>query len=176
MDAPSWGDTGGHTGTAPTNLHQPPLPRNFFAFCSSANRLPPTIPRVYLSANSSPATLGHGATREMVGAAPVCPPERPRSGVSIRKRHVPHPQRRHLHALKWLCIAHDAHLLTIDAPLQGDTGGHTGTAPTNLHQTPLPAIISCVCPSANRLPPTIPRVCLSANSSPATLFDGAPCA
>ena len=25
----------------------------------------------------------------MVGAAPVCPPERPRSGVSIRKRHIP---------------------------------------------------------------------------------------
>ena len=25
----------------------------------------------------------------MVGAAPVCPPERPRSGVSIRKGHVP---------------------------------------------------------------------------------------
>ena len=24
----------------------------------------------------------------MVGAAPVCPPERPRSGVSIRKRHI----------------------------------------------------------------------------------------
>ena len=24
----------------------------------------------------------------MVGAAPVCPPERPRSGVSIRKRYV----------------------------------------------------------------------------------------
>ena len=22
MDAPLWGDTGGHTGTAPTNLHQ----------------------------------------------------------------------------------------------------------------------------------------------------------
>ena len=29
------------------------------------------------------------AIREMVGAAPVCPPERPRSGVSIRKRHAP---------------------------------------------------------------------------------------
>ena len=29
------------------------------------------------------------ATREMVGAAPVCPPERPRSGVSMHKRHVP---------------------------------------------------------------------------------------
>ncbi|WP_155949654.1 hypothetical protein [Prevotella sp. HJM029] len=41
------------------------------------------------SANYSPATFGHGATREMVGAAPVCPPERPRSGVSIRKRRVP---------------------------------------------------------------------------------------
>ena len=25
----------------------------------------------------------------MVGVAPVCPPARPRSGVSIRKRHVP---------------------------------------------------------------------------------------
>ena len=28
------------------------------------------------------------AIREMVGAAPVCPPERPRSGVSIRKGHI----------------------------------------------------------------------------------------
>ena len=25
----------------------------------------------------------------MVGAAPVCPPERPRSGVSMRREHVP---------------------------------------------------------------------------------------
>ena len=29
------------------------------------------------------------AIGEMVGAAPVCPPERPRSGVSIRKGHIP---------------------------------------------------------------------------------------
>ena len=29
------------------------------------------------------------AIREMVGAPPVCPPERLRSGVSIRKEHVP---------------------------------------------------------------------------------------
>ena len=35
--------------------------------------------------------------REMVGAAPVCPPERPRSGVSIRKGHVPYPQKRRFH-------------------------------------------------------------------------------
>ena len=41
------------------------------------------------SANYSPATFGHGATREIVGAAPVCPPERPHSGVSIRKGHIP---------------------------------------------------------------------------------------
>ena len=40
------------------------------------------------------------AIREMVGAAPVCPPERPRSGVSIRKRHIPHPQRRRPHPQK----------------------------------------------------------------------------
>ena len=52
---------------------------------------------------------------EIVGAAPVCPPERPRSGVSIPKIHA-------------LCAGN----LTTDAPLQGDTGGHTGTAPTHL--------------------------------------------
>ena len=52
---------------------------------------------------------------ETVGAVPVCPPERPRSSVSIPKTHA-------------LC----AGFLTMDAPLQGDTGGHTGTAPTTL--------------------------------------------
>ena len=51
-----------------------------------------------------------------VGAVPVCPPERPRSGVSIPRIHA-------------LC----AGILTMDAPLQGGTGGHTGTAPTKLH-------------------------------------------
>ena len=54
-----------------------------------------------------------------VGAAPVCPPERPHSGVSIPK---------YIYASR---IMHED--LTMDAPLQGDTGGHTGTAPTNLH-------------------------------------------
>ncbi|EGV28304.1 hypothetical protein HMPREF9431_00110 [Segatella oulorum F0390] len=56
---------------------------------------------------------------ETVGAAPVCPPERPRSGVSIPK---------YIYAS---CIMHED--LTIDAPLWGNTSGHTGTAPTNLH-------------------------------------------
>ena len=74
----------------------------------------------------------------MVGAAPVCPPERPRSGVSIRKGHIPQPQRWRFHTLKCLCIAHDARPLPMDAPSWGDTGGHTGAAPTNLHQPPLP--------------------------------------
>ena len=55
----------------------------------------------------------------MVGAVPMCPPERPRSGVSIPK---------YIYALR---IMHED--LTMDAPLQGDMGGHTGTAPTKLH-------------------------------------------
>ena len=54
---------------------------------------------------------------ETVGAVPVCPPERPQSGVSIPKMHA-------------LCAG-----ITIDAPLQGDSGGHTGTAPTHLRYT-----------------------------------------
>ena len=91
----------------------------------------------------------------MVGAVPVCPPERPRSDVSIRKRRVPHPQKRRFHVLKCLCIAHDAHLLTMDAPLQGDTVGHTGAAPTSLHQTPLPRNLHRFSPSAEPLPVTL---------------------
>ena len=59
---------------------------------------------------------------ETVGAAPVCPPERSRSGVSIREVGFVY------HAL---CAGN----LTTDAPLQGDTGGHIGTAPTYPHQT-----------------------------------------
>ena len=53
---------------------------------------------------------------ETVGAVPMCPPERSRSGVSIPNTHT-------------LCAGN----LTMDAPLWGDTGGHTGTAPTKLH-------------------------------------------
>ncbi|WP_025070661.1 hypothetical protein [Segatella oulorum] len=33
----------------------------------------------------------------------------------------------------------------MDAPLQGDTGGHTGTAPTNLHQTARCALTPSYC-------------------------------
>ena len=63
---------------------------------------------------------------ETVGAVPVCPPGRPRSGVSIPKIHA-------------LCMGN----LTMDAPLQGGTGGYTGTAPTHLHQTLWCSITHC---------------------------------
>ena len=42
----------------------------------------------------------------------------------------------------------------MDAPLQGDTGGHTGAAPTNLHQTPLPRNHPHLSPSASTSPAT----------------------
>ncbi|MBF1585811.1 MAG: hypothetical protein HXO22_08690 [Prevotella sp.] len=44
--------------------------------------------------------------------------------------------------------------LRMDAPLQGDTGGHTGAAPTNLHQTPLPRNHPHLSPSASTSPTT----------------------
>ena len=40
---------------------------------------------------------------------------------------------RRFHTKIYLRIMHED--LTMDAPLQGDTGEHTGTAPTKLHQT-----------------------------------------
>ena len=45
----------------------------------------------------------------------------------------------------------------MDAPLQGDTGGHTGTAPTNLHQTTRYAITSSHCTfDSSRQPRGVP--------------------
>ena len=57
----------------------------------------------------------HNLPNETVGAVPVCPPKRLRSGVSITKIYA-------------LCAGN----LTMNAPLCGDTGGHIGTAPTHL--------------------------------------------
>ena len=74
--------------------------------------MPPTVPRIICpNETNCPHAI---CPNEIVGAMPMCPSERPRSGVSIPKIHA-------------LC----ARNLTTDAPLQGDTGGHTGTAPTN---------------------------------------------
>ena len=72
-------------------------------FHTQSTQTTPTVPRAIWP-------------NETVGAVPACPPERLRSGVSIPKTHAS-------------CTGY----LTMDAPLQGDTGGHTGTAPTNLH-------------------------------------------
>ena len=45
----------------------------------------------------------------------------------------------------------------MDAPLQGDTGGHTGTAPTNLHQTMQCAITASHCTfDSSRQPRGVP--------------------
>ena len=138
MDAPLQGDTGGHTGAAPTHFiiffHTIPCKQNNHlyaihpnganhprAICPNEINRPRAIPQTTLTVPHTihPNGANHPHTiypNENVGAVPVCPPERPRSGVSIPKTHA-------------LC----AGFLTMDAPLQGDTGGHTGTAPTHLH-------------------------------------------
>ena len=74
-----------------------------------------------IHAQSTPNEITHSTRNhpnETVGAVPVCPPERPRSGVSIPNTHTLY-----------------AGNLTMDAPLWGDSGGHIGTAPTYPHQT-----------------------------------------
>ena len=104
--------------------------------------------------------------REMVGAVPVCPPERPRSdvsirkghistrkgSVSIRKEHVPirkggvSMRKRHVPTRKGAVSIHKRCMLISKyvcafpdrCALIGDAGGHTGTAPTSLHHVPLP--------------------------------------
>ena len=69
--------------------------------------------------------------KRTVGAVPACPPERLRSGVSIIKtRALCVGIERRFHTKHTRIVRGD---LMMDAPLQGDTGGHTGTAPTHLH-------------------------------------------
>ena len=78
-----------------------------------------TKPTVHTQSTQTIPTIPRAIhPNETVGAVPVCPPERPRSGVSISKN---------------TRIVRG--ILTMDAPLQGDTGGHTGAAPTNLRYT-----------------------------------------
>ena len=78
-----------------------------------------TKPTIHTQSTQTKSTVPHAIhPNETVGAVPACPPERPHSGVSIPKIH-----------------ASCAGILTMDAPLWGDTGGHIGTAPTHFHQT-----------------------------------------
>ena len=59
------------------------------SFLCSGEHLATTINAFLCSGKLFDSNLMMQAIREMVGAAPVCPPERPRSDVSIRKEHVP---------------------------------------------------------------------------------------
>ena len=116
MDAPLQGDAGGHTGTAPTHLHHI-FPRNptqtkFRPCAIHPKRNQPSTHHPQNEINRPHAICQN----ETVGAAPACPPERPRSGVSIPKIHA-------------LCAGNERRM----RPCGGDAGGHTGTAPTHLH-------------------------------------------
>ena len=138
----------------------------------SGEHLATTINAFLCSGKLFDSNLMMQAIREMVGAAPVCPPERPRSDVSMRKEHVPMRKgdvsirKEHIPSRKGrvfmrrnVCRLRMMHIrYRWDAPLQGDTGGHIGTAPTSLYQTPLPR--------------NLPQFSSSGNTSPAILGHG----
>ncbi len=108
-------------GATRAGTQAPPLPISIIFF----HAIPHKQNSVHAQFTPNEINRPHAiCPNETVGAVPVCPPERPRSGVSIPK---------------YICASRIMHEdLTMDAPLQGDTGGHTGTAPTNLHHAPLP--------------------------------------
>ena len=92
--------------------HCPYQSPSYFSTQSHTNQI-----TIYMQSAPTASTVPRAIhPNETVGAVPMCPPERPHSGVSITK----------IHALY-------AGNLTMDAPLWGDTGGHIGTAPTKLH-------------------------------------------
>ena len=66
-----------------------PLAATINSFLCSGELFATTINSFLCSGKLFASNLMTQAIREMVGAAPVCPPERPRSGVSIRKGHDP---------------------------------------------------------------------------------------
>ena len=100
-------------GATRAGTQAPPLLISIiFSHTSHTNKI-----TIYTQSTQTKSTIPRAiCPNETVGAVPACPPERPRSGVSIPKTHA------------W-CAGN----LTMDAPLWGDTGGHTGTAPTHLH-------------------------------------------
>ena len=85
MDAPLQGDTGGHTGTAPTNLHHI-CPRIPYKQNNHLHTIHPNDTNRPCAICPNAIQHSHAIRpNETVGAVPACPPERPRSGVSIRK-------------------------------------------------------------------------------------------
>ena len=123
-------------GATRAGTQAPPLPISiifFHAILHKRNTICTQSAQTTSTAHAQSSQNGINRLRaicpnETVGAAPVCPPERPRSGVSIPKIHA-------------LCAGN----LTTNALLWDDTGGQTGTALTNLHQTMRCAITSSHC-------------------------------
>ena len=72
---------------------------------------------------------------------PTCnPPKRNRRGSACVPART--SAQRRFHAKNTRIVRE---ILTMDAPLWGDTGGHTGTTPINLHQTARCAITASHC-------------------------------
>ena len=102
-------------GAMRAGTQAPPLPNSIIFFHAIPHKQNNHLHTIYPSATNHPHAIH---PNETVGAVPACPPECPRSGVSIPRIHT-------------LCAGN----LTMDAPLWGDTGGHIGTAPTHLRYT-----------------------------------------
>ena len=100
-------------GATRAGTQAPPLPISIIFY----HVIPHKRNTIYTQSSPTKSTVPRAiCPNETVGAVPVCPPERPRSGVSIPKMHT-------------LCAGN----LMMDAPLWGDAGGHRGAAPTHLH-------------------------------------------
>ena len=104
METPLRGRSGGHTGAAPT------VSFGWIA-CKWLFRLGGLRVNGYFIC----VGLRGKILRSVVGAVPVCPPVSPHKGASIVK--IP---------------AHNACASSMETPLRGRSGGHTGTAPTVL--------------------------------------------
>ena len=72
MDAPLWGDTGGHTGTAPTHLHQTTRCVHTPPYCTFDSSKPRGVPLPHRGytfdsaglASATQPTLGNDASEE----------------------------------------------------------------------------------------------------------------
>ena len=112
-------------GATRAGIQAPPLPISIIFFHTIPHKQNNHLRAICPNETTHPRVI---YPNETVGAVPVCPSERSRSSVSMPKIYA-------------LCAGN----LTMDAPLQGDTGGHIGTAPTNLPQTTRYAITSSHC-------------------------------
>ena len=85
---PPWGNTSGHTGTAPTTLRNifHAIPHKQNTIYTQSTQTTSTVPRAICPNETVGANIrAQFSQAKCVGAVPMCPPERPRSGVSIGK-------------------------------------------------------------------------------------------